>query len=409
MIFYSNFRTAVKRAVVKIIKSSNGLLRSAIEELRGRIVERFDGRIRSSFLRRAGGVVWQDELLDCAEQDDSLWQYGSTERICISHRQPIPEELAAVSGESAFSRPFVCAIEDARLLGPAAIGITEDGVMLETVESDKELLDHRIKDTFKQLGFMQTRRLLGKGHPDETYDLVFPLVRHRSVNYYHWVLEYLRKLRALELYQEQTGNDPTVLIARDQPRWVTESLKLAGYDPADLTRWSGGVASVDRLIIPEHRSGGAVSPSDCRWLRDRMTANADGSTNSNRIYVSRREADQRRVVNEEELLEALSSFGFEAYVLEQMSFEDQVSLFNDAELIVGPHGAGLVNMIFSADTTVVELLHGGDVRPHYFRLAKHLSYGYDFLVCDSRGEDMSVDVPAVRQRVKRTLQLRNDS
>lgn len=393
----------------EVISISRNLLRSTIEEIRGHFMQSFEDRVRSSFLRRAGGVVGHDELLDRGIKDKSLWRYGGTEQIHISHQRAVPEEFAAVSGEFTISRPAVCTIDNITLVGPAAIGISDDGIIIETTESNERVLDHRIKDTYKRLGFLQTQRHLNGDRCDETYDLVFPLVRHRSVNYYHWVFEYLRKLRALEEYQDKTGNDPTILIGRDQPRWVTDSLKLAGYDTADLTQWHGGVATVDRLVIPEHRAKAAVPSSDCRWLRNRMTANTDSGANSRRIYVSRREADSRLVLNEDELMETLSTLGFEAYVLERMRFEDQVSLFDEAELVVGPHGAGLINTIFSADTDIVEFLHEGDVRPHYFELANLLSHGYDFLICDSRGEDMSVDIPAVRACAERALQSRSDS
>lgn len=395
--------------IIESTLSCQDLLQSTIEEIRGQLMQPLDDRLRSWFLRRVGGVVRREELLNRAERDGSLWRYGRTEQVHTSHPRAAPEELVAASGESVFSRPSVCTVDNVKILGPAAIGISNDGVVLDTTESDEDVLGHRIIDTFKQLGFLRTQRFLNIDCPDEAYDLAFLLVRHRSVNYYHWVFEYLRKLRALESYRKQTGGDPTVLIARDLPGWITESLKLAGYDTTDLTRWHGGVAMVDRLVLPEHRKRGAVPPSDCRWLRDRMTANVGDKTESRRIYVSRREADHRHVVNEQKLINTLSPLGFEIYILEQMQFKDQVSLFEDAELIVGPHGAGLVNMIFSADTTVVELLHGGDVRSHYFQLANLLSHGYDFLICDPEGENMSVDIPAIHQRVERALQSSSDS
>jgi len=49
----------------------------------------------------------------------------------------------------------------------------------------------------------------------------------------------------------------------------------------------------------------------------------------------------RRIINEHEVIEALATFGFVAYALEEMSFSEQVRLFSQAEMVVAPHGAGL--------------------------------------------------------------------
>lgn len=384
------------------------LLQSALEEIRGLLIGPIEDQVCSSFLRQVGGVIWRDQLLAHVEENESIWRYGNSEEVEISHSQKLPRQLATISGDVTFSPSFVCEVDNTVLFGPAAIAITDDGVILETTEADKKVLDHRIVDTFKQLGGWRIKQLLTQNCPQKSYELLFPLVRHRSVNYYHWIFEYLRKLRALESYRELTGNNPTVLIAQSSPAWVIESLKLAGYDTEDMSQWHGGVATVDRLVIPQHRDSRHVPPSDCRWVRDRMTSNANGESRSRRVYISRSEASHRRVVNKHELTDVLSAFGFEVYTLEHLPFQEQVSLLANAELVVGPHGAGLVNTIFAENTNIVEFLHGSDIRPHYFRLANLLSHSYEFLVCESHGSDMIVDIETVRYQLEHAVQSRSD-
>lgn len=48
---------------------------------------------------------------------------------------------------------------------------------------------------------------------------------------------------------------------------------------------------------------------------------------SSYVYISRSDADSRRVINEEELLDELKQMGFEPYTLSELDFEEQVRLF----------------------------------------------------------------------------------
>lgn len=118
----------------------------------------------------------------------------------------------------------------------------------------------------------------------------------------------------------------------------------------------------------------------------------------NRIYISRSKAPGgRRVVNEDELLTMLQRFGFRSHALEELSLSEQIDLFFDAEAVVGAHGAGLTNLLFSERADVVELHPGPAVFPHYYFLSCALGHRYRF-VCsraESRHSDLVVDVDAV--------------
>jgi capsular polysaccharide biosynthesis protein len=75
-----------------------------------------------------------------------------------------------------------------------------------------------------------------------------------------------------------------------------------------------------------------------------------------RLYVSRRGHPMRVMVNETALEAALVRRGFQILRPEGLSAADQIRLFAQAEVIVGPTGAGLTNAIFAAPgCTVVEI------------------------------------------------------
>jgi len=76
-----------------------------------------------------------------------------------------------------------------------------------------------------------------------------------------------------------------------------------------------------------------------------------------RLYIDRRGAPNRRLVNETEVIAALARFVVQPVSLDGATLADLAALFADAELVVAPHGAGLANIVFAPhDCRVVELL-----------------------------------------------------
>jgi len=62
-----------------------------------------------------------------------------------------------------------------------------------------------------------------------------------------------------------------------------------------------------------------------------------------------------------------------------MSFEEQLRLFRNAEVVVGPHGAGFTNLIFSKPgTRVIEIFAKGHERRCYWSLSSELGHDYHF-------------------------------
>ena len=53
------------------------------------------------------------------------------------------------------------------------------------------------------------------------------------------------------------------------------------------------------------------------------------------------------------MLDVLQPLGFERILLAELSTADQIQAFSEAEVIVGPHGAGLSNLVFSTRETRV--------------------------------------------------------
>ena len=101
---------------------------------------------------------------------------------------------------------------------------------------------------------------------------------------------------------------------------------------------------------------------------------------------------------------ALEARGFEKLIAETLSPEEEVQTFYDAEAIIGAHGSGLANMMFSKHLKVVELSPFWYLSPHYFFLSKSLGHDYGlWRGTDSRwfAPSFTVDVPGVLRLLDR--------
>lgn len=109
--------------------------------------------------------------------------------------------------------------------------------------------------------------------------------------------------------------------------------------------------------------------------------------------------------NEKEIIDILSKkYNFERYYLEEMTVAETVSLFSQAEVIVGPHGAGLTDIIFADDAAVIELFRGTANTRVYFSLAKQLDLWYGCIHGDRIGSDIEIDIRELQDTIDAAIE-----
>jgi hypothetical protein len=177
-------------------------------------------------------------------------------------------------------------------------------------------------------------------------------------NYYHWMTEVLPKLAMLE---EKKIQYDWLCVPIWEP-FMSQTLVLLGIDlqkiiePLKMT-----YIEADELIVPSAPSLSCYTPA---WIADYLkskfiplaTQKAPESHFNNKVFISRRRASCRRIINEDDLFKMFEEQGFTRYDLEELSFLEQILLFQNADIIVAAHGAGLVNLLFSKPgTQVIEI------------------------------------------------------
>lgn len=239
-------------------------------------------------------------------------------------------------------------------------------------------------------------------------------------NYYHWFVSCLARLRLYEA--AGIGPDARFYAPVDRP-FQRESLQLLGVAndrvlPARPTMH----LRAEELLVSSWRDQ-QLSPEDCDFLHRRMTAGLSVDRPADaRLIVMRRRPGRRSIVNQQELLRTLAPLGFEPVWLERLSLAEQVGLFHRAECVVGPHGAGLTNLLFCRPGAVVveigtpyrvlpcfaEISHHRGLH-HHLELAAPVNRRH-FDPVEGVGEsDMLVDPAVIRRRVELLLSDRSNA
>lgn len=138
----------------------------------------------------------------------------------------------------------------------------------------------------------------------------------------------------------------------------------------------------NELVVPSYPSTPAWMPRwVCEWLRQVfLSQNLPSSGTSDRLYITRQNTGNRRLINESEIIEFLGKFGFKAVTLESISVMEQATLLANASVVIAPHGGGLTNIVFcSPQTKIIELFSPNYVYPCYWLISNHLDLDYYYL------------------------------
>lgn len=207
-------------------------------------------------------------------------------------------------------------------------------------------------------------------------------------NYGHWLGDTLPRLHLLE----KSGIHYDKIVVPYLFPYQREALDLLGVDRARMIVDPTLHLEARRLVIPTFPGlYGLPSRWACDYLRERFLPYVRPSAAPRRILISRNKPGAtRRLRNEDALYEALQHFGVERVFTEDLSFADEVSLFNNAEIVIGPCGAGMVNLMFcKPGTAVIEIFSPRYVNVMNWMIANHADLKYAYSLGDGRAMPMS--------------------
>jgi len=231
----------------------------------------------------------------------------------------------------------------------------------------------------------------------------------KNGNFYHFWFDSLTKLLWLGEPEVVRAGPKVLTHSRTLAGWQEELLRRALPSDVELLQVGRDVLVRARVFLDLPASPSALlDPVNIATIRrwSEAIAPAEGRRDRpKRLYISRRRAKRRRLLNEDEVTMLLEAQGFTSVTLEDLPMREQIDLFAGAETIVAQHGAGLTHLLHaSPGTRVLEIQSARpDSEPlHYRSLALPLSLQYANVFCneDHPKADARVSIPQLRRSIE---------
>ena len=238
-------------------------------------------------------------------------------------------------------------VRNAAVVGDNGHIFLSDGTLLTTASNEYSEPDRKIRRPIR----------LGAARMDGP---LFHLTGVAHGNRAHFVLQLLLGLLAAKPSLEQRP-EMRVLVANKHRSWQFGYLDRLGIHPERVIENSAGTVLASELyyVPPLFGPDQLGVPSAYEQLR---AAWPEGSRPEPKsvLFVSRRDAPGRRLLNEEEIVRTTCEVlgPVDCVALAGLPLDEQVTRFQSARWIIGPHGQGLSNAVFSPRSLLVDLSAG---------------------------------------------------
>ncbi|MEM9771009.1 MAG: tetratricopeptide repeat protein, partial [Cyanobacteria bacterium P01_D01_bin.73] len=261
--------------------------------------------------------------------------------------------------------------------------------------------------------------------------VAFLATRWSDISYFHWMFDVVPRLGILLQSGITWSEINHFAFNRCRESFHVATTTALGIPDEKLIQcrampWSGSLYPLnrrfphfraDQLLVPSipelrcYRS----APWAYQFLRDLFLTenlaiaptNAQKQCQGKRLYLHRRGAKYRQVLNGDALADLLDKRGFEAFDPGQFTVQEQAKTFAAAEVVVAVHGAALTNLVFcKPGTTVVEIFGPNHVQNTYWIISSIAGLEHHHLVAEAvpelgatRGvkENISIDLPQLER------------
>jgi len=293
------------------------------------------------------------------EAPASVARYISGSQINKRDKVAIWRDRAARS-HRAVPRPGVVTISGAGLIGHT----WRNGAEGRSVQAIVNIVDSSgrplffpfkkrwdIRSSLEHLDLLFARS--GEGPPGKV-----ALLGSSQVSFYHFMTEVVGDWWFLQQMGYRERDFSAIVVHGQRTEWQEEILDMLRI-PESKRRYHFEVKEkrVD-LVLPYRTKGDAVAVPAwmCDALWSELGRGVASGAGTRKLYLSRKSAPRRRMVNEADLTTRLKSIGFEIRQLDGMTVSEQQALLASARVVVAEHGAALTNIVWCpADATVIDI------------------------------------------------------
>lgn len=209
---------------------------------------------------------------------------------------------------------------------------------------------------------------------------VFILASRAPGNRGHFLVEHLARLVASRNVLDKVDKCK-YLVTAGHRKWQLPYLKKLGIPESDVIESSvGSTLCKTAYYVPTLCTGEIATVSMeryYRYLRDRFIHDVQPSGRSFPIFLTRKDAPDRRLSNEDAIFAIAKKFlpNIKPVALSRLSLNEQINIFQQAPFIIGPHSQSFRNILFTRNSVVVQLIQGfRDTSNNYYKWAQNYNY-----------------------------------
>jgi hypothetical protein len=143
------------------------------------------------------------------------------------------------------------------------------------------------------------------------------------------------------------------------------------------------------------------------FLREKFLKYQKKFNASKKIFIDRSDSlyNHCKLINNKEVINFLENKGFKSYQVSKLDFFEQIYLFNNADVIISPHGAALTNIIFSEpDLKLFELIPNNHDSVKCERISEFLNFQYTRIALDPiipyQKGDIKIEIDELKKILK---------
>jgi capsular polysaccharide biosynthesis protein len=198
-------------------------------------------------------------------------------------------------------------------------------------------------------------------------------------NYGHWLLEMFPKIFPI-IEHIKSGDVKIGLPEVHKSKFIEDILSCANVPRSAIYWLPDKPVQLKKALYVSPISMSLPSEYFSPWMAAVLNQFCSPivAGSHQKIFVSRKDATARSLLNEDEIYEVLKPLGYMRFKAGEMSFSDQVAVFKGASHIIGVYGASLSNIVFSEPGTTVLNICPNNIFSVFFRnLAslRRLKYG----------------------------------
>jgi len=216
-------------------------------------------------------------------------------------------------------------------------------------------------------------------------------------NYFHFMFDILPKLWMVE--SKIKFEDIDYFLLNKKIDWQIKILEIIGINSNKiLSAEQYRHIEASRIISVTHpwylegyiQEQVANIPSWIIYELRTNFLNKNISKKNLKIYLDRSDSKFKhcKVLNNSELVNFLEKRKFQIVKPEKLSLNEQINIFNNAQIIVGGHGASFTNIVFcEKNTNIIEFIPSSHPNKKCERISKVLDLNYFRFVTKDTGDD----------------------